>query len=165
MVFGSVFRFTEEKRPFLLIDMAAEISSRAARPPHFVIVGDGPLLEPVRVYVEQSGLRNVALVGRKSDVHDWYSAMDAFLLTSSVEGMSNAVIEAQYSKLPIICFDVGGLAEAVPHGSTGFLIPDGAREEFVDAALRFAEAPDLARQMGQQAHDFVTGRFTLDRLV
>lgn len=164
-VFGAVIRMSEEKRPFLWCDIAARISEVAGASVHFVIVGDGPLWAPVQRYVQERGLSNVHLAGRQSAVMDWYAAMDVFLLTSSVEGMSNSVVEASCSGLPIICFDVGGLAEGVVHGATGFLIPEGDVQAYVDAAVTLARDPAQGRLMGEQGRMMVLERFSLDTLI
>jgi glycosyltransferase involved in cell wall biosynthesis len=164
-VFGSVIRMSEEKRPFLWLDIASRISQRAKRPCHFILVGDGPLLDPVQAAAAQMSDVTVHVVGRKTDVPDWYRAMDAFLLTSSVEGMSNSLLEAQFFGLPVVCFNVGGLAEGVVDGKTGFLVTEGDVERYIGHATAIADDPDYADSLGQAGAQFVTTTFGLDSLV
>jgi glycosyltransferase involved in cell wall biosynthesis len=52
-----------------------------------------------------------------------YRAVDAFALPSHNEGLSEAVLEAMATALPVVATDVGGHAEIVEHGRNGWLIP------------------------------------------
>lgn len=51
--------------------------------------------------------------------------MDAGLLCSESEGYSNAIVEYMQARLPVVASDVGGNAEAIEHGVTGYLFPVG----------------------------------------
>ena len=164
-VFGGVGRMSEEKRPFLWCDLAARILAATDASCHFILVGDGPLLEPVRAHAARLHALNIHIVGRQENLPDWYAAMDAFLMTSSVEGMSNALAEAQSAALPVICFDVGGLSEAVEHGDTGYLIPDMALDELLARCLGLVSDRSLARSMGAAAKRDVHDRFSVDSLL
>ena len=53
---------------------------------------------------------------------DYYAAFDALLLTSQFEGVPNVLIEAQHFGVPAVATDVGGVREALDHGSTGFAV-------------------------------------------
>ena len=70
-VFGGVFRMSEEKRPFLWLRIADEISRKYDGEVHFVIVGDGPLFETVLRRLAEHPQPNVHVVGRKSNIADW----------------------------------------------------------------------------------------------
>jgi glycosyltransferase involved in cell wall biosynthesis/Tfp pilus assembly protein PilF len=164
-VFGGVFRMSEEKRPFLWLDIAEEISRKCNREVHFVIVGDGPLLETIRRHLVEHPQPNVHIVGRKNNIADWYESMDAFLLTSRVEGMSNAVIEAQWFGLPVICFKVGGLDETLISDETGFLVEDNDVRTFVERSIETAVDRARSREMGIAGKQFIARAFGTDSLV
>ena len=92
---------------------------------HLVLVGGGDQ-EPYRVLAESLGAGDhVHFLGVRSDVRDILRVMDAGLLCSESEGYSNAIVEYMQARLPVVASDVGGNAEAVEHGVTGYLFPRG----------------------------------------
>jgi len=121
---GSVFRFDENKRPFLWLDSAAQLLQRepGAR---FILVGDGVLLESARQYAGRLGIAGrVLFTGRSSVVGFWLSKMDTFLLLSRFEGLPNVLIEAQFAGLPVVTTDAGGAGETILPGRTGTVLPN-----------------------------------------
>ena len=131
LVVGSIYRISDEKRPFLWVDIANKVNQIFNEPIHFVLVGDGPLKGKIDDYIKKKNLQEfVHLVGRQDDVANWYNIMDVFLLTSAVEGISNSMLEAEYMGIPVIVPDVGGLKEAIIEGKNGFLISDASIDNF-----------------------------------
>ena len=164
-VFGGVFRMSEEKRPFLWLRIADEISRKCNAEVHFVIVGDGPLFETILRRLAEHPQPNVHVVGRKSNIEDWYDSMDAFLLTSRVEGMSNVVIEAQSFGLPVICFKVGGLEETLISGKTGYLVENNDVRTLVQRSIEAAMDRERSREMGIAGKQFIAQAFSTEILV
>ena len=164
IVIGTAFRFTEEKRPFKWLDMARAVAARANRKVAFIMLGNGPLWLPSQKYAADTGTRDVHFVGRQSDIHRWWSAMDIGLMTSSVEGISNTVIEAQLLGRPVVAFDVGGMNEAIQAGLTGELLTEGDDPGMVDRLTALVENPAHLHSMSQAATAFVLERFSADTL-
>ena len=163
-VIGTVFRMSEEKRPLLWLDVA-ECLARERPELHFVVVGTGPM-EP-RVVERVAGLRtgNVHLVGKQSNVGAWFALFDVFLLTSRVEGVSNAVVEAQFCGCPVVAPDVGGLSEAMERGRTGYLLDDDSVESFAGAVRALVDDPALLRAMSAEAIEFARDKFSVPSMV
>ncbi|MFM2330805.1 MAG: hypothetical protein RLZZ26_312 [Candidatus Parcubacteria bacterium] len=81
----------------------------------------------------------------------WVRSADVFVLNSSYEGLSHALIEAMMLGTPVIATDVGGNAELIEDGVTGLLIPRD--EEALLAALKNIEQdPTAARTRAASAH-------------
>ena len=88
---------------------------------HFVILGDGMMFKRARKIVNNSNILSdkVHLVGFSNDVPAFLTEFDVFLLTSSVEGLPNVLIEAQLFGVPVLTTDSGGSKECVERGVTG----------------------------------------------
>lgn len=89
-----------------------------------LIAGSGPLQEDLKLESRQRGLeRHVRFCGTSETILDLYSAADAFVMSSQYEGLSAALLEASAMALPAVVTDVGGNADVVVHGKTGYLVP------------------------------------------
>lgn len=91
-----------------------------------------------------------------------YSAADVVVVPSEMEAFSNAALEAQACGTPVVAFRVGGLAESVDDGRTGFLVPPrdvGA----LRAAIRQVVLDDGARtRMAQACRQRAVEEFSLE---
>jgi glycosyltransferase involved in cell wall biosynthesis len=164
-VVGSILRFSEEKRPRLLVDMAAAMLARdpALR---FLFFGGGVLLDTTRAYVEQLGLGNAILLpGLTNAAWDVLSAMDLFALTSRMEGLPNVLVEAQASGLPIVCTGVGGMPETFLEGETGVAVPEATAEALAQAALALLDDPERLRGMSARAAAHARQEFGLAHMI
>jgi sugar transferase (PEP-CTERM/EpsH1 system associated) len=145
---------------------AAQSDANAARRMRLIMVGDGPLrVEVVRV-LDAAGLRHHAwLPGERSDVADIMRGLDCFVLPSLTEGISNTILEAMASGLPVIATRVGGNSELVTDGSTGRLVPAADSAAMSGALLEYFNGPELARRHALAARQEALERFSLERMV
>lgn len=102
VVVGVVARFSGQKNPDFIIQCFEEFHK--IEPRAFLLwVGDGELRESVEEKLNRMHLEsNYRFVGRKSDIENWYSAMDLFFLPSVFEGMGIVFLEAQCTGLPCL---------------------------------------------------------------
>jgi glycosyltransferase involved in cell wall biosynthesis len=105
------------------------------------------------------------LPGERSDVPEVLRGLDCFVLPSLAEGISNTLLEAMSTGLPIVATQVGGNSELIDDHSTGRLVPAASPEAMADAILEYFDAPPIARQYGQAARAAALQRFSLDRMV
>ncbi|MGJ8547356.1 MAG: glycosyltransferase [Sulfitobacter sp.] len=164
VVIGTAFRFTEEKRPFTWLDVAQQTAAQSGAKLAFIMLGNGPLLLPAQRYAAERGIENVHFVGRQSDIGRWWSAIDIGLMTSSVEGISNTVIEAQLLGRPVAGFDVGGMGEAIDSPHTGQLFPDGDVAAMVGYLAALSEDPQRLGTLSKAASQFARERFSAEML-
>lgn len=164
-VVGSILRFSEEKRPALLIDSAAEIH-RAEPGVRFVFYGGGVQLEEMRARVREAGLDGVVqLPGVTHAAWEVLAAMDLFMLASRMEGLPNVLVEAQASGLPIVCTGVGGMTETYVEGETGVAVPEPTASLLAEAALRILRDDELRARMSLQARRHARSEFAIDRMI
>lgn len=123
LVVGSVGRLSPQKNPADFVEAARAIAPRhpAAR---FLYVGDGPLRPEIERAIDAAGLRQrTVLTGLRQDVPDLLLAMDVFVLTSLWEGMPRVVLQALATGIPVVAYDVAGIAEAVRDDRNGYVVP------------------------------------------
>lgn len=129
------------------------------------IVGDGPDHQHLRYSIDDLGLGDrVRLHGRQDPgaIARWLRTADVFLHTSSSEGISNAVLEAMASGLPVVTSDAGGMREAVRDGVDGFVVGVRDTEATADALVLLASDPSLRARMGAAGRGRVEAEFRLD---
>jgi glycosyltransferase involved in cell wall biosynthesis len=147
----TVGRLSVTKRIDLLID-AVEILHRTACKLHLTIVGGGQMERQLRKIVAERELGEVIkLTGRISSekIPELYRRNDIFISASMQEGMSNAMLEAMASGLPIVTTRCEGLAELID--GNGLVIEKDNIEEIAKAVKRLADNPELYKQMSVAA--------------
>jgi len=165
LVVGSAFRMSEEKRPGLWVQTAAELARRE-RNLHFIVYGDGPMRAEMVDLAHQLGIgERLHLPGSEDDIASCYKAMDVVMLTSRHEGLPNVLLEAQSLGIPVVAPDVGGVAEALWHGVTGWAVRDADASRLAER-LGFCLSDRAWRLRAQQAApDFVRGRFGIPAML
>jgi len=93
-------------------------------------------------------------------VADLAQCFDVFWLTSSKEGTPTALAEAMALGLPVVATDVGGVGEIVEDRTTGFIVPPGDIDAFVDRTRQLFSERELRQQIGHRARQSVRERFT-----
>jgi glycosyltransferase involved in cell wall biosynthesis len=87
------------------------------------------------------------------------------LLVSNWEGFPLSILEAMRAGLPVVASEVGGVAEAVEDGKTGYVVPQGATEALQDRIERLLASSALRVELGANGRRRYEQHFTLDRLV
>ncbi len=164
-VVGTIFRFGPEKRPMLWLEIAASVAKR--RPDvHFLMLGDGPLLEETRAAAERMGLGAcVHFPGRSTTPAHAFAVMDVFLLTSVLEGLPNVILEAGAMGVPVVSTDVGGVSEALEHGRTGYAIASDDPGQLGDKVVEVLADDDWRVSVAACAPGWVRKRFHVDRMI
>lgn len=166
---GTVGRLQAIKDQVLLaraFARAFEIVPSAREHLRLVIAGDGPLRERVQQVLREAGVEPLAwLAGAREDVPELLRGLDAFVLPSQAEGISNTILEAMASGLPIVATAVGGNPELLEEGLTGRLVPAGDVDAMAQAILADWQDPAAARARGARAQAAAQRRFSLDGMV
>lgn len=150
-VIGTVGRLAAVKDQATLV--RALRSLRRAIPAVLVIVGDGPMREPLAALVAEEGLdAAVRLLGDRGDVAGLLAGFEVFALSSTSEGYSIALLEAAMSGLPIVATDVGGNHEIVRDRVAGRLVPPNDPEAMAAALLDVLGDRQRASSMGDEGH-------------
>lgn len=118
------------------------------------IMGDGNAKEELEKLIDDLKIgNNVNLIGRipREETAPYYQEASIFVLPSFNEGMSNAMLEALGSGLPIISTPTGGAEELVKDGINGYLIKYKDSDDIANKLETLLNNPELARKMGQES--------------
>lgn len=150
-------------RAFLqLIEKHPEVRQRL----RLVLVGGGPLQEPIRQMLCDSAADHLAwLPGERSNVPEILKTFDIFVLPSLSEGMSNAVLEAMATGLPVIATRVGGNPELVEDGRSGVLVEPTDTATLADAIHGYGLDPSRRLLHGRQGRLRAENEFSLRAMV
>jgi glycosyltransferase involved in cell wall biosynthesis len=96
----------------------------------------------------------------KANLPRFYQEANLFVLPSRNEGMSNALLEAMASNLPVIATKIAGNEELVSEGKTGLLIPPESAEALTEALHKLIADPKVRQKMGQAGRKFVEENYS-----
>jgi glycosyltransferase involved in cell wall biosynthesis len=129
---------------------------------HLDIVGDGEERASLERLAHRLGVAGrVAFRGYVADTRPWLARSSAALCSSRTEGLGVALLEAMAMGLPVAGFAVGGVAEVVDDGVTGWLAPPGEVPALAACMRRLVDAGDRSASMGAAAHARVVERFSV----
>jgi sugar transferase (PEP-CTERM/EpsH1 system associated) len=165
-VIGSVGRLVPIKDHLTLL-RAVEVVLRRRKDVHVLLVGDGPERAKLEEYAAASPelTGHVTFCGASGRIPELMNAMQVFVLPSICEGMSNTILEAMASGLPLVVTRAGGNPELVVDGSIGFLFPPSDFPALAQHLEMLAESPDLRRSFGEAARLRAVEQFSLERMI
>lgn len=169
IIIGTVGRMEAVKDQLTLVHAFIRLVDRypaGGIAPRLVIIGDGALRGAARQLLRKAGLEGIAwLPGASDNIPELLQSMDIFVLPSMAEGISNTLLEAMASSLPVVATDVGGNGELVEHGRTGFLVPRADPEALAAAICRYIDDPALRREHGVAARGRCETLFSIEVMV
>ena len=168
-IVGSVGRMQTVKDPLTLARAFAQVLQMqpALRDRlRLVMVGDGALRAAARQLLDDAGVGALCwLPGERQDVADVMRGLQCFVLPSLAEGVSNTILEAMATGLPVLATDVGGNAELVAAGRTGALVPAADPAALALQLLALAEQPAQAARLGAAGRADVAAHWSLHTMV
>lgn len=165
LIIGTAFRFSEVKRPLRWVDAAALVLAQHPQC-HFIMFGDGELRTATEQYIQSKGLaRHFTLPGLVSDLNRRLPELDLFVLSSRTEALPNVLLEAQLAGVPVVAYDVGGVAETMIDGVTGRLVKQDSAEALSDAIVGALNDRAWRVRASSQGRAFVAENFSIERMV
>jgi glycosyltransferase involved in cell wall biosynthesis len=123
-----------------------------------LILGAGPEENNLR---RQAG-EGVAFLGRVDDVASYFQAADLFVLPSRREGLSNAMLEAMASGLPVVSSDATGARDAIRDRVNGRLVPQNDLVELKQTIVELLLDEEQCARLGREARATVESSFSIE---
>lgn len=162
---GTVGRLDPVKNHAGLLEALAALGGRN-RQLRLVVVGDGPLRSSLEDKASSLGIAGqVRFTGASNETAELMRGFDIFVLPSLNEGISNTILEAMATGLPVVAARVGGNPELVLDAVTGTLydpLDPGALER---ALVSYIADPARRRAHGNAGRDRVVQNFSLAAMV
>jgi glycosyltransferase involved in cell wall biosynthesis len=133
---------------------------------YLVLVGDGPVRDQLAELAQSFDCRDrIIFLGHRADAVALTKQFDVFCLASSFEGMSNSLMEAMVSNVPVVVSDIPANRVLVQHEQTGLLFPHGDGAAMMKALKRVLEDAELAERLGRAGFNLITERHSVEQMV
>lgn len=150
-VIGAIGLLIERKGYDYLIAAMPKVLERFPES-NLIIVGEGDYRQVLEMQISELKLsKNVALLGRQSDVRCWLEKMDLFVLPSLVEGLPTVIIESMARGVPVITTNIPGNDELVINEETGWLAYPRSSVDLAAKILKALDDPIMYEKISAQA--------------
>lgn len=161
--------FDWNKNQRLLIEALAELGGRGVGgiEVQFVgaDVGDGCMAHCRALATALGVAGQVRFSGFINAIEACYAEADVLVLCSHSEGFPMSIIEAMRAGKPVVATDVGGIAEQIEDGVSGFLVPVDAAAALADRLEQLKQDPALRARLGCAARTRFEAAFTTSTMI
>ncbi len=142
-IFGTVACFKKQKNIMDLFQ-AFQLVHNQHPNARLEVIGDGALRPQFENWIIHNNLTDaITLHGWQDKVAPFMINWHAFVLSSLWEGLPCAVVEARLLKIPVLCYNTGGIHDVIMHGENGFLYPQGNIKALADGMLELTKNQKL----------------------
>ncbi len=160
----SAARMSPEKNHKMLIDAWERFASKTKNV-ELILLGSGALLEDVRRWAKATDVRNtIRVVGYTETPLHWYQAVDAYALSSDIEGLSNSLMEALSSGLAVVSTRVSGSEDIFKAADVGEIVDVGDGEALAKALSILENDHERHVACGLAARNYAVAHYALERI-
>lgn len=158
-------RFLEPKNQKLLLKSIKKINDNYSLDVNLKVnlLGDGPLLEDCKTYVQKNSLKEiVTFTGKVNNVQDYYKISDVVMLITNYDAIAISLIEALSLGKPIIASNVAGVPETFSDHINGFCVQNNV-DEISNAILKMIKNPNLTLSMSKNSRKLYEEDFNIQK--
>jgi len=129
----------------------------------FLLIGKGPLLEIIKTEIKRLGLSKFIIIKgfvNYDDLKKYYNEMKLYVLPSYAEGIPSTIFEAMASGTPILTTSVGGIADVIKEGETGFLLKSNDPKYIAKRMIKLLDNPTQLQKVSSIAYEFSKENFS-----
>jgi glycosyltransferase involved in cell wall biosynthesis len=157
-------RLAADKGVDYLIDAWRRIEQKSAGESWTLVVAGAELAGNNYRERGERELSSARFLGKVSDVRPLFHAADLVVHPSLTEGLSNVVLEAMATSLPVVGTRIAGVRELIDDGITGLLVAPRNADALVEGLTTVLRDPDLRARMGKAARIRVEQRYSVDAM-
>ena len=162
IIFGCVARLSPETAHADLLKAFQTVKERVPNA-RLILVGDGPLKATLQRLTQELNLdSSVHFAGQRSNIREYISLFDVFVLASTRESLPRAAREAMACGKPVIATRVGATKEVVYHGESGLLVPPGKPQRLAESMILLGNDRAMRDAMANISLSLIQKRFSLD---
>ena len=155
-IFGNVGRLHEQKGHKYLLQAFAKVADHA----RLMIVGDGELRDELMMLADELQISDrITFLGARSDIHEFLSAINVFIMPSLWEGQPIALLEALAMGKPCIVSDVDGIPEIIANGVNGYLVKPKDIAGLTQVMNKAINNPEILQQFANTGVNTITEKF------
>ncbi|HFC8541882.1 TPA: glycosyltransferase, partial [Neisseria lactamica] len=168
-VLGTLSRLDTVRAVHLMLDILKEMVDRGM-PVRLNIAGIGEEMDNLKMQAERLGIEDkVTFLGGIRDLTGYFKEIDILVNTPHCvgdhgAGVGNNILEAGLYDTPVVTYDMAGISEMVVNGETGYCIPFGDEEAFIEAVDTLVRQPLLREAMGKRLHAHVAALCSDDEI-
>jgi glycosyltransferase involved in cell wall biosynthesis len=162
---GIVGRLVPIKDHATLFQALARLHAQG-RAVHLVVIGDGEERARLEGLAGRLGLGSrIHFLGWRVDLETILGELDVVICASINEGTPVALIEAMAAGIPVLSTDVGGVADLVTHGETGWLVPSGDPDALASGIRHLLSDRTFGARLATAGQAVALDRYDVTRLV
>lgn len=136
-IIAHVGALEQQKDYFTFIHTAYRVLKQSKKKVKFIGFGEGSQRKELEELTQKLAIdEQVIFPGFLPDLSTYFASIDLLLFTSEMEGLGTALIEAMYTKVPIVATETGGINELIEHEKHGLLAAPKDDEELAKHVLR-----------------------------
>ncbi|HAG15717.1 MAG TPA: hypothetical protein DCG69_04220 [Bacteroidales bacterium] len=121
-------------------------------------------LEAVEIARKKHTLHFLGMVD-PSEVLAYYKLFNLYVLPSTTEGLSQAILEAMYMELPIVATNAGGNPDLVKEMKNGLLFEDENIAQLAQQVNKILSNPELAKSLSEGAKNTAHSTFSIENTI
>ena len=167
-IIGCIGSLKTNKNQILLLEALTILNNIDISKKIVLMIGTGPTELLLKRKINELNINNsVFFLGERDDIPNLLSLIDVLVSTSisKHEGMSNVVLEALSSRVPVITTKSVGSTEIVKNNFNGYIIPSGDATELADKISSLFNDQYLMNQFKNNAREFIKNKFTLEKMI
>ncbi|WP_306352876.1 glycosyltransferase family 4 protein [Flavobacterium sp. '19STA2R22 D10 B1'] len=162
IIIGNISSLSLEKGLFTFIKTAEYLKNNSEQKFKFVIIGKGPLERELKNFAHSKNLQDdIIFTGFRCDVPKLIPEFNIMLITSEIEGLGVATLEAFASEVPAVSTKTGGLQESIIHNETGLSSETSDHEGLGKNILRLLSDNDLRNEIINNAKNILNQKFNV----
>lgn len=129
---------------------------------YLLIVGDGSQKNGlINLAEELKIIGSVRFTGHVDNVNEYLQTGSGFVFPSFAEGLSNALLEAMASELPIVATKIGGTEEVIENKKNGILVQAGSVDKLAKGIITLLRRPEAAHRLGREARRTIEENYSI----